>query len=203
MIEPLKHGSCYHIYNRGINSGILYKEKSNYEHFLNLYDQHITPIAETFAWCLMRNHFHFLVKIKEVEEITTNKKILPSQSFSNLFNAYTKAFNKRYNRHGALFERPFRRKQINYDNYFQNVIAYIHNNPVHHRICEHPLEYPWSSYQACVSDKPTKLQREKVIEQFSGVENFKSIHNEKMDCFSIETFLNLTGFKNLSGLKTT
>jgi REP element-mobilizing transposase RayT len=191
MIQPLKHGKYYHIYNRGINSDILFKEKSNYQHFLNLYDEHVNPIAETYAWCLMKNHFHFLVRIKEIDEITSAKKILPSQTFSNLFNAYTKAYNKWHNRHGSLFERPFRRKQINYDNYFQNVIAYIHNNPVHHRICEHPLQYPWSSYITCVSDKPTKLQREKVIQLFNGVGNFKSIHNQKVDCFAIESFLGI------------
>ncbi len=112
IIEPLKHGSYYHIYNRGINSNILFKEKTNYEHFLKLFDLHILPIAETYAWCLMKNHFHFLVRIKEVEEITTAKKTLPSQSFSNLCNAYTKAFNKRYNRHGSLFERAFKQKKL-------------------------------------------------------------------------------------------
>ena len=138
MIEPLQNGIYYHIYNRGINSTTLFKEKSNFEYFLNLYEFHINPIAETYAWCLMKNHFHLLVRIKENGEINVEKKILPSQSFSNLFNAYTKAFNKSYNRHGALFERPFRRKQISFDNYFQNVIVYIHNNPVHHKICENP-----------------------------------------------------------------
>ena len=99
MIQPIERGKYYHIYNRGINSGILFKEKTNYEHFLKLYDFHINPIAETYAWCLMKNHFHFLIRIKEENEITSENKILPSQSFSNLFNAYTKAFNKSYNRH--------------------------------------------------------------------------------------------------------
>jgi REP element-mobilizing transposase RayT len=189
MIEPLKNGLYYHIYNRGINSDILFKENSNYEHFLLLYDTHINPIAETYAWCLMKNHFHFLVRIKEVEELVAEKKILPSQSFSNLFNAYTKAFNKSYKRHGALFERPFRRKQINFDPYLQNVIAYIHNNPVHHNICEHPIQYPWSSYITCLSDKPTKLQRKEVISIFNNIENFKLVHEEKQNIFSIESLL--------------
>jgi putative transposase len=189
MIEPLKNGLYYHIYNRGINSDILFKENSNYEHFLRLYDTHINPIAETYAWCLMKNHFHFLVRIKEVEELVIEKKILPSQSFSNLFNAYTKAFNKSYNRHGALFERPFRRKQINFDPYLQNVIAYIHNNPVHHNICEHPIQYPWSSYITCLSDKPTKLQRTEVISIFNDVENFKLAHGKKQNIFTMESLL--------------
>ena len=95
QIAPLENGKYYHIYNRGINSDILFKENDNYNYFLKLYDTHIDPIAETFAWCLMNNHFHFLIRIKEVEEIKTEIKIQPSQSFSNLFNAYTKAFNKR------------------------------------------------------------------------------------------------------------
>ena len=176
QIIPLENGKYYHIYNRGINSDILFKENDNYNYFLKLYETHIDPIVETFAWCLMKNHFHFLIRIKEIEEITAEIKILPSQSFSNLFNAYTKAFNKKYNRHGALFERPFRRKWVNYDSYFQNLIVYIHNNPVHHNMCDHPLEYAWSSYLSCLSDKPTKLKRQEVIEMFDDIENFKYVH---------------------------
>jgi len=188
QIIPLENGKYYHIYNRGINSDILFKDNDNYNYFLKLYDTHIDPIAETFAWCLMKNHFHFLIRIKEIEEIKAEIKIQPSQSFSNLFNAYTKAFNKKYNRHGALFERPFRRKTVNYDTYFQNLIVYIHNNPVHHNICDHPLEYAWSSYLSCLSGKPTKLKRKEVIEIFDDVENFKYVHQLK-NHNTIEQFL--------------
>lgn len=108
-----------------------------------------------------------------------------------MFNAYTKAFNKSYNRHGPLFERPFRRKLIDRESYFQNLIAHIHNNPVHHQICDHPIEYPWSSYLTCLSEKPTKIMRNEVIAIFENLENFKLIHKEKGNYFSIE---NLTGF---------
>ncbi|MEO8235963.1 MAG: transposase [Flavobacterium sp.] len=191
MIQPLENGKYYHIYNRGINSDLLFKDTANYDYFLRLYDTHIDPIAETYAWCLMKNHFHFLVRIKDVDELTTEKKIQPSQSFSNLFNAYTKAFNKSYNRHGSLFERPFRRKEINHNKYFKNVIAYIHNNPVHHNICDHPLNYPWSSYITCLSDKPTKLKRKEVIEIFEDIENFKYVHQLKSNDYSIETILGI------------
>ncbi|MBF2708257.1 transposase [Flavobacterium soyangense] len=190
-IQPLENGKYYHIYNRGINSSILFKENGNYEYFLKLYDVHIEPIAETYAWCLMKNHFHFLIRIKDADEIKTEKKIQPSQSFSNLFNAYTKAFNKKYNRHGALFERPFRRKSIESENYFQNGIVYIHNNPVHHNYCEHPLDYPWSSYSTCLTNQPTKLKRKEVIEIFDDIENFKYIHEIKSNGLPIETFLGI------------
>lgn len=189
--EPLEYGKYYHIYNRGINSDLLFKENGNYEHFLKLYDLHIEPMAETYAWCLMKNHFHFLIKIKTIEEKQTENKILPSQSFSNLFNSYTKAFNKKYNRHGALFERPFKRIAIKNEKYFQNLIAYIHNNPVHHGICDHPINYPWSSYITCVSDKPTKMKRNETIEMFNDIENFKYIHELKSKGFPVDTFLGM------------
>lgn len=191
MIQALEHGNYYHIYNRGINSVKLFNEKGNYEHFLKLYDKHIEPIVETYAWCLMNNHFHFLVRLKEKSELDSEKIIHPSRSFSNLFNAYTKAYNKKYNRHGALFERPFRRKHIDSEIYLRNVIAYIHNNPVHHKICSHPIEYPWSSYVSCISEEPTKLKRKEVIEIFSSLENFKNTHQEKGNYFTFENLLGI------------
>lgn len=188
VIQPLENGKYYHIYNRGINSGILFKETSNYEHFLRLYDIPIEPMAETYAWCLMKNHFHFLIRIKEIDEIKTEKKIPPSQSFSNLFNSNKRAFNKKHNRHGALFESPFKTKAIEDEEYFQNGIAYIHNNPVHHNICEHPLNSPRSSCTTCLCDKPTKLKRKEVIEIFDDIENFKYVHELKRNDFLIDTY---------------
>ena len=186
--EPLENGKYYHIYNRGINSDVIFKEKRNYEYFLKLYDNHIEPVAETFAWCLMKNHFHFLIRIKDTDEITTTKKIAPSQSFSNLFNAYSKSYNKSYNRHGPMFERPFKRKLILNEAYFQNLITYIHNNPVHQAICEHHINYPWSSYITCISEQKTKLKRKEVIAIFDDVENFKIVHQLKINDISDDFF---------------
>jgi putative transposase len=67
--EALKYGHFYHIYNRGTDSCDIFRNADNYEHFLGLYDKYISPIAETYAWVLMPNHFHLLVKVKEEEEI--------------------------------------------------------------------------------------------------------------------------------------
>lgn len=178
-IIPLEHDKFYHIYNRGINGCTLFKDHENYKYFLKLYRNHINPIAETYAWCLMKNHFHFMVRIKKISEIESLKIIPPSQGFSNLFNAYTKAYNKSHHRHGALFERPFRRKEINNNCYLLNLIIYIHNNPVHHKLCKHPIEYLWSSYNTFLSNKETTLMRETVLNLFGGLENFEYIHRQK------------------------
>lgn len=63
-VTPLESGKYYHIYNRGNNGENLFIAERNYAYFLNLYAKHIGPVAETFAYCLLRNHFHLLIRIK-------------------------------------------------------------------------------------------------------------------------------------------
>lgn len=103
---PLQYGKVYHIYNRGNNGENLFIEERNYRYFLQLYIKHVHPVVDTYAYCLLRNHFHLLVRVKDLSGLESPK--LPSQCFSNLFNAYTKSINKAHGRTGALFERPFR-----------------------------------------------------------------------------------------------
>lgn len=194
---PLEPGRYYHIYNRGINSCDLFTEEDNYSYFLDLYEKYIDPIAETFAWVLMPNHFHLLIRLKDADKVDlTGFENLsglkpPHQYFSNLFNAYTKAFNKRNKRHGSLFERPFKRKLIEDEVYLKQLVLYIHNNPVHHGFCSHPIEYGWNSYLSCVSIKPTKLNREETIGWFDDKANFKYMHNKTIENMQIEDWLGI------------
>ena len=91
---PLQYGKYYHVYNRGNNRENIFVEKRNYRYFLQLYTKHVEPVVDTYAYCLLRNHFHFLLHVKDItsfQDPSVLKK--PSQYFSNLFNAYTKAFN--------------------------------------------------------------------------------------------------------------
>ena len=69
VIHPLESGRYYHIYNRGINGCDLFTEEDNYYHFLNLYEKYIDPIADTYSWVLMPNHFHLLIRLKDTDEI--------------------------------------------------------------------------------------------------------------------------------------
>ena len=205
--EKLEFGNYYHIYNHAVGGRDLFRCADNYDYFLSLYDKYITSIADTYAWCLMPNHFHLLVRIKEEADVVKLhltgfqnlsgvnndvEKIKPlHQYFSNLFNAYTKAYNKYNETRGALFERPFKRKLIDDESYLKQVLLYIHNNPVHHGFCEHPMEYPWSSYLSCVSVKPTKLHREEVVGWFDDEANFKYMHDRKVEIIEIEKWLEM------------
>jgi putative transposase len=112
-----------------------------------------------------------------------------TKHFAHLFNAYAKYFNKKNNRHGSLFERPFERKLIDNEEYLRRVIIYIHNNPVHHGFCSHPIEYPWSSYLTCITLKPTKLHRDAVVGWFDNVANFKVMHEKGVEKMEVEMWL--------------
>lgn len=117
--EPFVPNHYYHVYNRAVGSEKMFKEATNYFYFLNKIQQHILPVADIFCYALLPNHFHLFVQIKsekEVEEVfLTNKAKLLQQKydsnhvmflaeqFGNSCNAYTKAYNKKYQRKGKLF----------------------------------------------------------------------------------------------------
>src|SRR5436190_1092421 len=131
-LTPLEFGEYYHIFNRGIDGEDIFREERNYTYFLKLYAKYVEPIADTFAYCLLGNHFHLLVRIKGEETCRvseTGQVLNPTQQFSNFFNSYAKSINKAYNRTGSLFQRPFGRIHIRTDRYFTRLIHYIHFNP--------------------------------------------------------------------------
>lgn len=194
----LQYGEYYHIYNRGNNSETLFYSPENYSYFLELYAKYIVPIANTFAYCLMSNHFHFVVQIKTESEIKTfselqlfennkrniitDRKPVPSHQFSHLFIAYSKAINKKRKRTGSLFEHPFERRIIENEMYLQNSIAYVHNNPVKAKLVKSVSEYRWSSYNALLTENKTKLDRDFVMKLFGDKQYFINFN----DAFSGE-----------------
>jgi putative transposase len=79
------------------------------------------------------------------------------------------AFNKQHYRTGNLFQRPFKRIEVNKESYFTQAIIYIHANALKHKLVKDFATYEWSSYQSIISDKPTLLQKQEVIEWFGGI----------------------------------
>ena len=185
---PLFYDTYYHIFNRGTNRENIFLEERNYAYFLKLYAKYIEPVAETFAFCLLRNHFHLLVRIKtelEIKEFLNDSQVLvnihdsyPSQRFSNLFNAYAKAINKTYGRTGSLFQHPFGRVPVTDPTQFERVIVYIHQNPQKHRFVEDFRDWKYSSYNALLSENSTRLQRQSVLAWFGGRQDFSHIHQK-------------------------
>ncbi len=195
--EPLQPGNFYHIFNHGVAERNLFREPENYRHFLNLYDKYISPVADTFAWVLMPNHFHMLLRINNPDRVISPVRVVPvdnqpSIQFSKLFNSYAQTFNRRFNLRGTLFERPFKRKLIITEESKKNVLLYIHNNPVHHGFCNHPVEYLWCSFLDCISQTPSNLKRDQIFDWFNGKANFMTMHDSNPEIENIEKWLGMT-----------
>ena len=99
-----------------------------------------------------------------------------AQRFSNLFNAYAKSFNERYNRTGSLFQERFRRKIIDSDADIGEVIFYIHANAQRHGLIDDFRKYVHSSYSSLLSDAPSLLLRTEVMKWFGGKGAFIKYH---------------------------
>ena len=188
---PLESGMFYHIYNRGNNRETIFLEDRNCLYFLTLYEKYIPVAIETFAYCLMGNHFHLLVRVKDVERPDRFLKPIrsPSRAFSDLFNAYAKSFNSVYGRTGTLFERPFRRKVVDSEKYLTQIVLYLHWNPQKHGIVDDFRRYLHSSYQTILADNRTFLQRDEVLEWFGGRAGFTEGHNQYVEEKEILRFI--------------
>ena len=191
--SPLLYNSYYHIYNRGNNRENIFVEERNYAYFLNLFEKHVAPVADLYAYCLLRNHFHMLVRVKPEEEIKSRRvsetlrdsnpekplgSDYPSKKFSDFFNAYAKAINKAYNRTGSLFQHPFGRVLVTSDRQFWNVIAYIHQNPQKHKFVEDFRDWKYSSYGIILAGTPGIVQREAVLEWFGNVDEYRRLDTQ-------------------------
>jgi len=150
-LETLETEHYYHIFNRGINGCAIFKNDENKRCFLKLVLKHLGNKVSIYAYCLMGNHFHFILKINENAKLVT-------QALSNLFNAYAKSFNKQQSRTGSLFEKHFKRIKLTNEDYLIQLIIYIHLNPVHHLNINFE-NYNYSSYKSFLSSKETQLAR--------------------------------------------
>ena len=182
--QPFVEGVFYHIYNRGNNKENIFEDEGNYNHFLKLWTKYIEPIAETYCYVLLKNHFHALIRIREdlgLSQKPSDISIMPKaeQAFANFFNAYAKSYNNSKNRTGKLFALPFKRKLVLSLGYIAELVFYIHANPQKHGFTNDFRRYPHSSYHSFLSEKPTKLMRTEIIKLFGGLDNFIQYHEEK------------------------
>ena len=128
----LEKGHIYHIYNQGNNHRKLFFDKENYLFFLKKIKAYISPYTDIIAWCLMPNHFHLMVLVREVELPVRSKSNVDSQGFTQsealtdtsktrtfnesigiMLRTYTRAINKQENSSGSLFRKDTKAECIN------------------------------------------------------------------------------------------
>ncbi|NJK85859.1 MAG: hypothetical protein HC906_07710, partial [Bacteroidales bacterium] len=179
----------YHLHNQGIGKENLFRNHDNYGYFADKFFQYVSPVAATYAYCLMPNHFHFLVRTRSENDIknltgledlsglsSKNLSFFISKQFSNFFNAYAKAFNKVFERSGKLFKNNMELNEIGNMKYLKQLIAYIHYNPVKHGFVEEPGDWKYSSWGEYAVKTGIEVERGLGLGLFSGQENFRSYH---------------------------
>jgi len=174
FFEP---GVVYHLFNRGNNHENIFIEEKNYPFFLSLVRKYLLPVAHIYAYCLLKNHFHIVLRIKDSELLPEKLKEKPYLAFSNLFNTYTKSFNKVYNRTGSLFQEHPHRIRVEDEDYLRQLIAYIHLNPVKHEFTEDFKNYKYSSYLAYTTDRRSSIDTEYIMSLFGDKANFEYWHD--------------------------
>ncbi|MGK2861971.1 MAG: transposase [Chitinophagaceae bacterium] len=143
----------YHIYNRGNNSQPIFFKPDNYLYFLEKVRKFILPHCNILAYCLMPNHFHFLISADNRTVVTKlianqNRNIL-SEGIRNLLHTYTKAINKQNNSTGSLFQQNTKAKCLSEgsSSYEYICMNYIHQNPMKANLVEKMEDWDYSSFK--------------------------------------------------------
>lgn len=206
-MEKLQPNSSYHIFNHANGFENIFIEDENYRFFLDKYNQYILPIAETYAYCLLPNHFHLVVRIRRKEileevfrnfkstnfskvqnfgkvEVTDNMiEYYISKQFANLFSCYTQSFNKVNKRRGSLFLKNFRREPIKNKAYFMNAVIYTHRNPVHHAFCDRYTDWSYTSFCEIKERNSQIIEVDKLLRMFGGRDSFIDLHEQSANKF--------------------
>lgn len=189
MNSQLANGSFYHVYNRGVEKRSIFNKTEDYQRFLltlNYYRFHPLPrklsthlrfdlpplaldrknqLVKIVAFCLMPNHFHMILEqLKDQGVSIFIRKVADS---------YTRYFNTKYERVGALFQGKFKAKLIESDEYLLQLSKYIHKNPSLLPIWKSLLpEYAYSSYPGYLNSKRNQEFCENtVVLEFFGKSN--------------------------------
>ncbi|MGE4288886.1 MAG: transposase [Salinivirgaceae bacterium] len=182
---PLEADRFYHIYNHAVGNELLFYRNENYLLFLRLIQKYLINYFDFHAYCLMPNHFHLVVQVKNPNEnnfydYKGNKPeelyYFLSRKLSHLFNSYAQSINKQQNRKGSLFYNRYKRQQITSESYLKKLIHYVHYNPVKARLCNDISDWIFSSYNAYLTSSKSLIKRDYVIDLYGDLSNFIYCH---------------------------
>ena len=160
----------YHVFFRGINKQNLFEEEQDYKIMLQTIEKLKKEMQfEVYAYCLMSNHVHILLKEREIGDISLIMK--------RLLTKYARWYNIKYKRSGTLIENRYKSKPVEVDQYFLALIRYIHQNPVKAKIVSNAEEYPWSSFNQYINGKESIADIEFVLSMISQ-KDFAAFHEE-------------------------
>lgn len=174
----------YHVIWRGVNQQIIFEEDSDYLSFLNVLREYKEQIHfSIYAYCLMDNHLHLLMKAGEEDMGVTMKRIGVK---------FTRWYNTKYNRTGGLIQGRYKSEPIGDNSYFLTVFRYIHQNPINGGAEKILGEYPWSSWHDYVENRESWIDTEMLLSYFGSREQcreFLSVMTHEKGYEGIDTVM--------------
>lgn len=169
------HSGIYHIMLRGINKQRIFHETADYGNFLGAlaYAKEMCG-CRVYAWCLMPNHIHLLLKEKPDGETV-------GQIMKRIGAKYVYWYNLCYERNGPLFQDRFKSEAVDDDGYFLTVLRYIHRNPVKAGIAARLEDYPHSSYTAYLQEAGAGIADTEKLFGFISQEDYVPWHAKDSD----------------------
>lgn len=187
--------NIYHVYNQGNNRQPIFHQQEDYFTFLRLYKKLVTPVVSTIAWCLMPNHFHFMiqtdarcnVKIKQggifIDPITNGMR--------KLLSGYARIFNNRYKRSGSVFRQKTKAKSLSdiiattdssysQQDYFKGCFHYIHQNPVVANLVSKLEDWEYSSFKDYAELRNGNICQKELAVKYCGYDHATFIKESYM-----------------------
>lgn len=185
-VVPFVNDEYYHIFNRGVAKMPIYNNVFDYKHFLDtmFYYQVGSPkprfsffrnkpisldknrkIVDIICYCLMPNHFHFLLQQKNENGIT--------EFISKLSNSFTKYFNVKNKRVGPLFQGEFQSVHVDSNEQLLHLSRYIHLNPLVGYLIKELKTYRWSSYREYLGLDKGICSKNIILEQFKTENDYE------------------------------
>lgn len=201
---PFQASQFYHIVCKSIDGLLMFRQEKDYSVFKNRFHQFTQGYFDTWSYCLLENHTHFIIKVKSIESIIdTIKKLTPEnctksqnrllqnktdellldemleRQMNRFLVSYTNYYKNQHAHRGGLFQKPFKRINIKGEAHLQQAIIYTHANSQKHGIIDDYKIYPHSSFLS-ICNNYTEGAFKEVVGFFGGITSFKKIHEEQI-----------------------
>ena len=174
MYRTQSETGCYHVVQKGAGDQLLFESSHDYRKYLDYLERSLDEHPCTlFAWCLMSNHTHLLIKA-DFHAL--------GAFMHQLGQCYAQYFNFEMGHSGPVFKGRFFSEPVLEESHLLSAIRYIHNNPAKAGICS-MVDYPWSSYREYI-DGALLVRTDLALDLLGGVEGFRRFSNLEDDYVS-------------------
>jgi len=175
----------YHVYSQGNNHETIFRERADYLYFLNRVRKRVLPVSDIVCYCLMPNHYHFMIYTspKACKSIKLGNII--SQELPNAFrilnSGYANEFNKKYKRSGSLFRQKTKFKLLTNNSQLADYsficFNYIHQNPLKSGLAKKMENWEFSSFQDYLGNRNGTLCNYIIAQELLGI-NHNTFYEE-------------------------